>query len=315
MSFIDNWIAGECWKSWKYWTTLGRKTFQALGAIWSAMRLADYFFSEQLWYEVVDEWSPWAMPISSLAYGIWKSWPASVVRRQIDGTDIHIAIRIGDIFSQEGALIVGTNTTFDTTMHDGVISPESIQGQFTSKYFETRISQLDKQLDDVLDSNQILEDLTPEKKGYGKRKVYPLGTVVPVNASNNRKAYFFAMAHLNAHRTAQVEPQAFLDALPHLWNGIRDRGGMEDLLCPLLGARHGRLKAKRVALIGEVVRSFIVANRDGKLADNMTIVVTPDDMKQGGVDLKEMENLLEWECSKARELRMFDGPSGRPMES
>ena len=262
----------------------------------------------------LNQWALWVMLIPSLGYGIWKSWPVSIVRHQIRDSDVHISIRIGNIFEQEGALIIGTNSTFDTTLDDGVISPDSIQGQFTRKYFAGNVAQLDRQLDEGLSSIEALAHRNTREKPFGKRTVYPMGTVVPVHAGN-RKAYFYAMAHLNAHKSAHVEPEEFLDALPRLWQGIRDRGDMEDnLLCPLLGAKHGRLKTRRVALIAEIVRSFVVASRNGPLVDNITIVVSRRDVKQGQIDLGKMERVLEWECSTTRELRVFDdSPLGHPI--
>ena len=89
---------------------------------------------------------------------------------------------------------------------------------------------------------------------------------------------------------------------------------MENLLCPLLGAKHGRVPAKRVELIVEIVRSFIAASRDGKLADNLTIVICPVDQKQGQIDIEEVGRWLEYECSTRFSISGNSGLPGRAIE-
>ncbi len=287
--------------------------FKVLGATWIVVLILNVFLGDYSWFDGVERGIVTTILVVAAIYGYQKSRPVRAVQGTLRGTDIQVRIKIGDIFDEEGALIVSTNTTFDTTMDDGTISPQSVQGQYTSKYYSSRIKELDRLLDHALGSVNVVECRTEEEKPYGKRKVYPLGTVVPIHAGE-QKAYFFAMAHFNATRRVQIDTKEFLDALPRLWNGIRYQSGMEDLLCPLLGAGYGGVSAKRIELIGEIVRSFIAACREGKLADNLTIVVRPEDVKQGAIDVEEVGRLLEHECSPRFRVLDDPGPPGHPME-
>ena len=287
--------------------------FKVFGGTWIVVLILNVFLGDYLWFDGVERGIVTIILIVGTIYGFQKSRPVLAVQGTLRGTDIQIRIKIGDIFEEEGALIISTNTTFDTSMDDGTISPQSVQGQYTSKYFVARIKELDRLLDHALSSVNVLECRTEDEKAYGKRKVYPLGTVVPVYAGE-QKAYFFAMAHFNAARRVQIDTKEFLDALPCLWNGIRYQSGIEDLLCPLLGAGYGGVNARRIELIGEIVRSFIAACREGKLADNLTIVVRPEDVKQGTIDVEEVGRLLEHECSPRFRVLDDPGPPGQPME-
>ena len=210
-------------------------------------------------------------------------------------------------------LIVGTNTTFDTSMDDGTISPTSIQGQYSTRFFPAGVQDLDRQLGETLQAVDVVGNRTMEEKPFGNRKVYSIGTVVPIHAGE-RKAYFYAMAHFNATKRAQVGTTEFLDALPLLWNGIRDHAGMEDLVCPLLGAKHGRVSAKRLELLGEIIRSFIAANRDAKVTDNLTIVITPEDQVQGQIDMENVGRWLEYECATTFTMTGGLGSPGQAIE-
>ena len=300
-----------------HWRARGRKlakhAFQALGVAWVGVLILNVFLADYPWYDRLERCIVAVMLIVAAIYGVQKSRPVRSVSCRVKRTDLRVEITIGDIFAANGVPIVGTNTTFDTRMDDGTISPTSIQGQYTSRYFAAGVRDLDRQLDDALAKVEVVECRTKDQKPFGKRKVYPLGTVVPVHAGE-RKAYFYAMAHFNATKAAQVGTTAFLDALPGLWNGIRDHGGMENLLCPLLGAKHGRVPAKRVELIGEIVRSFIAASRDAKLSDNLTIVILPEDQKQGQIDMEKIGRWLEYECSARFSMTGSSGLPGRAIE-
>lgn len=75
-----------------------------------------------------------------------------------------------------------------------------------------------------------------------------------------------------------------------------------------------RLLNAKIELIGEIVRSFIAACREDRLADNLTIVVRPEDVKQGKIDVEEVGRLLEHECSPRFRVLNDAGPSGHPIE-
>ena len=286
-------VLKRCWNRVR---RLSRHTFQVLGATLTVILVLRIFFADCSWYDGVERWTVALMLIVSLIYGIRKSRPIRTVCCRETTTDLCIEITIGDIFEKQGVLIVGTNTTFDTRMDDGTISPESIQGQYTLRYFAAGVQDLDRQLNDALQGVSIVDERTREEKPFGKRSVYPIGTVVPIHAGQ-RKAYFYAMAHFNAKKRAQVDTKELLGALPRLWSGIRDHAGMEGLLCPLVGARHGRVPAKRLDLLMAIVRSFIAANRDAKVADNLTVVVSREDQEQGQIDMEDVGRWLEYECS------------------
>ena len=283
-------------RGWVRAKRLSRHTLQGLGTTWIAILVLRVFLDDYPWYEGVQRWIVAAMVIVSLIYGARKSRPIRAVSCREMTTDLRIEIKIGDIFEERGVLIVGTNTTFDTRMDDGTISPRSIQGQYTTQCFPAGIQDLDRQLDEALQALTPVETRTAVEKPFGKRSVYPLGTVVPIH-SGQRKAYFYAMAHLSATRRAHVRMTEFSDALPRLWIGIRDQAGVDDLLCPLLAAKYGRVPAKRFELLRIIVRSFIAANRDDKVADNLTVVITPEDMEQGQIDMEYVRQWLEYECS------------------
>lgn len=296
------------------WSRLLGATLHAFGMLWLIVEVVDYFFSDLGWSSSIKSgW--WLFCLTGLSVGGVRAWPKRSVQAHIEGTDVRVEVRIGDIFKLGGAIVVGSNTTFDTAMDDSTISIRSVQGQFSRRYFFTKITDLDQKLKNTLISLSPKSRLSREEKPYGNQNEYKLGTVAPIEVSG-RKAYFVAIARLNSERVASTETNSFLDALPLMWNGIRQRGGMEPLLCPVLGSGFARLSLTRKELIQAIIRSFVVATQEGKLSEKLTIVILPDDVKQGHISLGDLRQFLEYECIYARVPRSSSNsaPIGIPIQ-
>ena len=60
--------------------------------------------------------------------------------------DFCIEVRIADIFELNAATMISSNTIFETDVAGGKIAVDSLQGQFTAKYFTGNQSELKKML-------------------------------------------------------------------------------------------------------------------------------------------------------------------------
>lgn len=148
--------------------------------------------------------------------------------------DYAFEVKIGDIFKERGDVVISTNTTFDTDISSGLISPESLQGQFALKLFNGNTAQIDQQLDAALkDVKFVARDDAP-----GKKKEYPIGTVAKVVVAGNI-FYFVAMARLNEHGTASSTLRNIEDALSSLWRFVADQGELRTVVIPLMGTGRG----------------------------------------------------------------------------
>ena len=288
------------------WSRLVVSVLNALGALWICLQIADYFFSGQAWLSVASSYW-WGFLALGLTIGFVRA--RNPMRTRIEGTDVLVEVRVGNVFSLKGAIVVGCNTTFDTAITDGTISENSIQGQFTKRYFR-RISELDRRIYEALERDAS-SSRDANNKPFGKRLEYPMGTVAPVQ-SGDRKGYFVAIAKLNEHRVAETSEVRFLDALPVMWNQIRNRGRKEDLVCPVLGSGYSRLNLKRGVLVQEIIRSFAAATREGKIAEKLTLVIHGGDLHKSDIDLKEVRRFLECECRYNRTPKgtLGTGPTG-----
>ena len=270
---------------------VGSSVLHALGVLWIAVEIVSYFLPA---FTPTLQQSWWLFLVTGISMGVWRGWPRLVVRSKIKGTDATIEIRVGDLFEQEGAVVVAAPTSFDTSMEDETIDIESAQGQFTKRFcdsLENLNAQIEASLHDI-----DFEERDEAEKPYGSRRRYPVGTVASV-IFKGKRAYFVAIATLNAHRNAFATRNELLDALPALWENIRTRGGMGPINVPIIGSGFSRLNATREELVREIIKSFVAATHAGRFCERLRIMVSAQDFRDSAIDLEALSRFLEHECT------------------
>ncbi len=192
--------------------------------------------------------------------------------------DFTIVVRIGDIFDELGAVVVSTNTSFESDVSEGRISPDSLQGQFTAKYFTG-------------DQNRLISTLRVGLKEQSGPP-YPIGTTVPV-FTHGRTFYFVAMAELNEQGNASTTVGAVEQALDSLWSFVRESGELQELVVPLIGTGRGRLDQSRKKMVAMIAESFVRASKSAKFTDRLVIMIRPDDAQRFQVNLYDIKDHLD----------------------
>ena len=277
--------------------TFGSHVLHAFGVLWLVTEFSLTVFPEFVPL-VREHW--WLFLIVGGAVGLWRAWPRLVVQSEISGTDASIVIRVGDLFEQDGAVVVAAPSSFETAIDDGTIDVKSVQGQYTRRFCDS-LEILNQQIEKALEGIRFTERDEADKP-YGSRKKYSVGTIAPVKCSD-KKAYFVAVATLNAHRIASATRNDLLDALPVLWENIRIGGGMEPISVPVLGSGYSRLNAKREELVREIAKSFVAATHAGRFCERLTIVISPKDFQERRIDLESLGRFLEQECRYGNAMR------------
>ena len=271
--------------------SIGSHVLHAFGVLWLAVQVVSYFLPKFIPI-VLESW--WMFLGVGGLIGICRGWPKLVVRSTIEGTDAIVEIRVGDLFEQEGAVVVAAPTSFDTSIEDNTIDVKSVQGQYTKRFCDS-LENLDRQIEASL--NGVGFELRDHvDKPYGSQRRYSVGTVAPV-VFKGKRAYFVAIATLNSHRNAFATRNELLDALPALWENIRLRGGMDPINVPIIGSGFSRLNATREELIREIVKSFVAATHAGRFCERLRIVISAADFRESRIDLEVLGRFLEHECT------------------
>lgn len=261
------------------------------GSLWLCIEIAEFFFHgtalpdrlRALW---------WLFALVGLGIATWSCRPRTSVVHKLSGRDVTIAVAIGDVFSFPGAMIVGSNTTFDTRLSTQLISKDSVQGAFTTKYYDGNETRLDSDLE------AQLIDIEPEQlpgARAGKNKKYPTGTVIRLEP-HQRRAYFVAIADINEHGVAVGSFRELKDSLAALWVFIGSRGIKEALVTPVLGTGFSRLTEPREEVVREIVTSFVAACSERVFTDRLTIVLSPRDVVENGISLDELGAFVRHVC-------------------
>ncbi len=231
------------------------------------------------------------------------------VSEKLGETDVLIEIRVDDIFNiEDGVFVISTNTTFDTDISGGLISADSLQGQFTQRYYNA-VEHLDYELEQKLE-NQSFTLVEDNRKG--KQKRYEIGTVVGLKPKG-QMAYWIAIADTNEHGVPDGSFEEIVECLGKLWNHIGEQGELGNLIVPVLGTGRARVNVQREKMIREIIQSFIAACSEKKFAEKLTIVISPKDHCEYDIDLHELEKFLQHLCKYTDFKSETDTGEGRPI--
>ena len=262
----------------------------SFGVLWLVVEITDFFLEETTFPATLRGYW-WLFGLVGVVMACAKCWPQLSVAHKLNGRDVTVEISIGDVFSFPGALVVGSNTTFDTQISRQLIAEDSVQGMFTRKYYADEV-QLDNELQAGL-GNTDFEQLQGTRKG--KAKKYPVGTVVRLD-QKSRSAYFLAIADINEHGVAEGSFDKLRDSLAELWVYVGFRGLKEPVVMPVLGTGFSRLTQTREEVVREIVRSFVAACSERVFTDRLTIVLSPRDVAKHHISFDELGSFLEHYC-------------------
>ena len=210
---------------------------------------------------------------------ICKNWDRLKFKVKIaDSSDITITLKVCDALKNEGAVIIPTNSTFDTVMDDEFISEGSIQGQYQIKFFKNRIFELNKKLEEGLIGKTCVE-LKDGRQHNNKR--YPIGTVSRVNEKNKR-AYFLADSDIDSQgHPIDVDAMDVSQALTGLWYDLSRNGNCEPYSIPLIGTGKARAKdVSRNEVVQQIILSFLAVSKEHKITESLTICIYPRDVEK-----------------------------------
>jgi len=247
------------------------------GAFWLIIETLDFFR-----VYTRDEYGRYAFVLFlllSVVGAIVSRRPTKSILVSFPKNDFSVEVRIEDLFEVSGAIMISTNTVFEADVAGGKIAPESLQGQFTARYFTGNQDALLSQIRDTLNS-------IPEQSPY------PMGTTIPIT-THGKTFYFTAMADLNDQGNASTTPDNVRLALEGLWKHVREAGELQEIAIPVVGTGRGRLMLSRKKMISLIAESFVDASEQNKFAEQLVIVVRPEDAKKFRVNLYDVKDHLE----------------------
>ena len=269
------------------------ETFLALlGIILTIAECVQWMFKSDIIYTWMHDYVVWILLIC-IFISCWMNRIQLSYEYFLKNTDVKINLKVVDVLTTKAAIVIPTNTTFDTKMEDEFISIGSVQGQFQKKYFADNLGSLDSLIE------KGLEGYSYEKidRTHSKDKKYPLGTVSKVTY-DGRHYYFVAIADINEYgKTVNTKFENIQIALEGIWSQLESRGHLENLAIPLLGTGRAGIKdASRRKVIQEIIFSFAASAKERKITENLQICIHPLDLEHKELDLEQLNEYLRYMC-------------------
>lgn len=274
--FLDTILSKAYWQ----YVLFSRAGFESVLAIFGLF----YLLVESLDFFRVytrDQYASYAFLIFfalSIVASILIRRPIKSILIPISSYDFSVEVRIADLFDVGGAIMISTNTKFEADVAGGKIAPDSLQGQFTARYFTGNQNELIAKINNGLSK---LSGTAP----------FPMGTTVPVT-THGKTFYFTAMADLNEQGNASTTLEDVKQALDGLWRHVRDAGELQELAVPAIGTGRGRLKQSRKRMIAVIAESFMKVSEINKFTEKLVIVIRPEDASNFGVNLYDIKDHL-----------------------
>jgi Thoeris protein ThsA, Macro domain len=223
---------------------------------------------------------------------IYLNRPGLSIKRELSAQDVTVEVVIGDIFNQDGHLVVGTNDVFDTELGD-IIKRESVQGQFLERVYGGDKARLDRDIEAVLKTLQLNAKEDVQKK-LGKRMRYPIGTIAALG-NRNKKYFMVAFAEMDKDCVASSDGFNLWHSLNCLWGEVRAKGQGEKIVVPILGSGLSRTNLNRRLLAKIIIMSFVVASRKQYVTKGLILVISPQDLDQ--VNVYNLEDFVTTVCA------------------
>ena len=182
--------------------------------------------------DIHERLSWWACLLILLAFYVALTIIIHRIIRHIDRQPVHldvngnqVEIKTGDLFLESGLKLIPFNEYFDTVVDDIIISKNTLNGLFLTRYVENQ--------DDLMQclNNAPREKCILKPVNDGDRIKYPLGRIVPYN-----DYLLLAFSRFNDQNEAHIDIIEYEQCLFRMWNEIRRTYSGRDVIIPLIGS-------------------------------------------------------------------------------
>ena len=289
------------------WKSIVSMIFALIGAAFTIAEILNNVFGNPIGFHIMRTYATEGLLLSFIIC-IVLNWQPLRYSCFLENADTKITLRVCDIFTQKGALVIPTNTTFDTTMDNEFISIRSVQGQYQEKHYRNALSNLDRDLSHSLQETPFTS-LNDGRKTKIKR--YPIGTTAKVSRGVQHD-YFLAIADINKYgKPENVVFENITSALVSFWQHLNEFGHIETIRMPIIGTGRAGLKdASRDKIIQEIVFSFILAAREMKVTEHLVICIHPTDFAHKNLHWDDLCDYLRYTCKY--QIHDHGTPEGKP---
>lgn len=279
-------------RHWKEsWLKITNKALWLLGAIWLLISLVEFFYGQTSPIPHTSSFF-WFVFLATTVVSIISTLPPLSVVERVRGKDISIRLVIGNIFNQNGDVVISSNSTFDTTFENDFISPNSIQGQLYKREYD-KFEHLNREIEEKL---QGVTPMQKHNRKFSKNDQYDIGTIIKLTHRSGFKTYWMALADVNEHGKPDGKFENLQICLESLWRYIGEKGHMARLIMPVLGSGRTGINVNRITILKEIIFSFVAMTKERKITEELVICIHPSDISNNNLDIYELIDYLKCQC-------------------
>jgi hypothetical protein len=276
-----------------------RDFLSALGLFWLLLQFISYFFTN--FSELLKTANVFQIILfASFIYGVLKNYPKSSCCRKIRDRDSYIELKIGDAFSNNGALVVPINNEFDIALDGNVKKANSIQNRAIEILYSSKEEHLENDIRNKVDLNNV---------------PFPMGTVVEVE-QNNKRLYLLANSQKGQNNRSNSTIDDFMSAIYGLWDFLSsDSSKDESVTVPLINTQHGRNpNLTREVAVKQIIDTFIESSKTKSVCEKLIISIYPNDIAKGGLNFDSLSDYLSFQCENYKDIKFDSKPEGKAIE-
>jgi hypothetical protein len=273
----------------RFWARFSTQTLACVGFFAVFAGVTDALFPEVL--PPIGKFVAFGVTGISLVWGLYRSWPRPVQQSYSSpNTEIHVVE--GDLFEQDGNIVIGMATTFDTEIPH-IIDERGVQAQLLTRVYRNDRAALDLALDTALQGSAIIHQFAPEDRKPGKQAVYPVGTVATIMPAIRQLYFCVAYTEMNNRNEARGTVDGIWRSLNNVWDEVRARGNGEPISIAVIGGGQARISQYFPAQdsIRFIALSYMFASRKEKVASRLSIVAEKSTVQN--LDMLELQAFLK----------------------
>jgi hypothetical protein len=272
----------------RFWSRLSAQTLACVGFFAVLAGVTDALLPNLL--PPVGKFLAITVVVVSLAYGLYKSWPRPV-QQSYSAPNTEIRVVEGDLFEQEGNIVIGMTTTFDTEIPH-IIDERGVQAQLLTRVYRNDRAALDTALNVALQDHVPARKFTSDDHKPGKQVSYPLGTVATITPQVRHLYFCVAYAEMNNRNEARGSVDGIWRSLNSVWDEARARGNGDPISVAVIGGGQSRISQYLPAQdsIRLIALSYMFASRKEKVSSRLSIVADKSTVKN--LDMLELQAFL-----------------------
>lgn len=247
-----------------------------IGAIWLSIEFPSFLIPSFEKYIKDNNISTLIIALSiSVLYAFIKDWPKVEITKTFKASNTSICIKVGDIFTENDNIIMGSSDYFDTTFRRTDVS---LKSKMINLYFQNSIPVLDNLMNTSLSNQRVFGQLDTTRT-VGKNVKYPIGTTVVIPVQQKR-IFLTIITNLLTNSqgtTTKSSPEKLNLAINSLWKQLKNEGRMEEISIPVLGSGLAGVTLSRLMIIQSIIMSFAIFSKETRITTKLKIIIAEKD--------------------------------------